>query len=344
MTTRTVSANQLSQEDEMVLELSRKVSNALMALMGDPQAKSDFKDLYGKVSLTRDAGAGRGAGKLQRDALCTRGRTDKSPLSNRNLRWHPLVVSAALPDFASPVEGIRIQKIGGDSTLVFVVKDDYGVTKEYPASKVHQLPKAYAATQEHWESVKEDLRNWSASDWSANRCLISAMEYCSWEDAFESYASLALATAVEVYDLDFDHARSSVMKVMADFNSESPLNKNKFPSSNFPKTRVDATVCPLCKKPFSENLSDFRYGDRLMNWQPPWKSSKRGEGEDHSIQVMHVKPLNELVSNHNAANVRFGHRWCNVSMTDHTLDETIDFFSFVASQHKNNDLNMKDKK
>jgi hypothetical protein len=31
-------------------------------------------------------------------------------------------------------------------------------------------------------------------------------------------------------------------------------------------------------------------------------------------------------------------------MTDHTLDETIDFFSFVASQHKNNDPNMKDKK
>ena len=333
MTTRTVSAGQLNSVDEVALELSRSVSERLMGLIEDPQAKRDFKDTYGKIHLSRDSGAGRGAGKLQRDALCTRGRSDKSPLSNRNLRWHPLVVSAAVPSFAEPVSEIRIQKVNGVNSLVFLVEDGYGSFLSFPAADVHKMPRPYAATQDQWESVKADLRAWTAADWSANRCLISAMEYCSWEDAFESYASLAIATSSEVYDVDFELARNEVVGVMKEFNSSNPITKIEFPTEKFPLEKLDATRCPLCKKPFSEDLSDFRYADRLVNWQPPWKSSKRSEGEDHSIQVMHVEPLREAESNHNAANVRFGHRWCNVSMTDHTLGETIDFFGYVADQH-----------
>jgi hypothetical protein len=341
ITTRTVSASELNPDDEIVLKLSRSVSNELINLLEDPQAKKDFKEVYGKVSLSRDAGAGRGGGKLQRDALCTRGKSDKTPLSNRNLRWHPLVVSAILPEFAAPIHEIRVETLQASPTLVFVIEDDYGVLQSFPARDVHKLPKTYAATQEHWEAVSGYLKDWSLEDWSPNRCLISAMEYCSWEDAFESYASLALATIVEVYDVDYDQARSAVLSVMEGFNTAPQLKALAFPTSNFPKSRIDLTACPLCKKPFSENLSDFRYADRLVNWQPAWQSSKRREGEDNSLQVMHVKPLNELVSNHNAANVRFGHRWCNVSMSDHTVDETVNFFAFVASQHESKDLKTK---
>jgi len=338
MTTRTVSAKELNPDDEIVLELCQTVSNELLNLLEDPQAKKDFKEVYGKVSLSRDAGAGLGGGKLQRDALCTRGKSDKTPLSNRNLRWHPLVVSANLPEFASPIHEIRVEERGPSSTLIFVIEDDYGVLQSFPAREVHKLPKTYAATQEHWEAVSGHLKNWSLDDWSTNRCLISAMEYCSWENAFETYASLALATAVEVYDVDYDLARKAVLSVMEGFNKAPKLKASPFPTGNFPKSKIDLTACPLCKKPFSENLSDFRYGDRLVTWQPTWQSSKRREGEDNSLQVMHVEPLNELVNNHNAANVRFGHRWCNVSMTDHTLDETVNFFSFVAGQHESQDL------
>jgi len=337
MTTRTVSATELNPGDVLALELSRKVSDTLMGLIEDPQAKRDFKDTYGKVSLSRDAGAGRGAGKLQRDALCTRGRSDKSPLSNRNLRWHPLVVSAKVPSFAKPVSKILVDNKKGFNSLVFLVEDDYGVLSSFPASEVHKLPMTYSATQDQWEEVKSELRGWTAEDWSANRCLISSMEYCSWEDAFESYSSLAIATACEVYEVNFDEAYANVKEIMTDFNKEENYTGTVFPTEKFPTDKLDATSCPLCQKPFSEDLSDFRYADRLINWQPPWKTSKRSEGEDHSIQVMHVKPLSEAQSNHNAANVRFGHRWCNVSMTDHTLAETIDFFGYVAEQHKSAD-------
>jgi hypothetical protein len=97
---------------------------------------------------------------------------------------------------------------------------------------------------------------------------------------------------------------------------------------------MDATQCPLCLKTFSTGLEDFRFADRLVNWQPTWAASKRSEGEDSSTQIMHVVPLSENVSNHNASNVRFGHRWCNVAMTDHSIDETVKFFEYITDKHE----------
>jgi hypothetical protein len=61
---------------------------------------------------------------------------------------------------------------------------------------------------------------------------------------------------------------------------------------------------------------------------------KRGEGEDSSIQLMHVDPLVDEKIMHNVANVRYGHRWCNVSMTDHSLCETLDFMEFIIKAHR----------
>jgi hypothetical protein len=59
--------------------------------------KEDFMKKYGRVHLSRDAGLGRAGAKLQRDALCTRGKQGKAPYSNRNLRWHPLVIAVETP-------------------------------------------------------------------------------------------------------------------------------------------------------------------------------------------------------------------------------------------------------
>jgi hypothetical protein len=68
-------------------------------------------------------------------------------------------------------------------------------------------------------------------------------------------------------------------------------------------------------------------------WQPAWRSTKREEGEDSSIQLMHVKPLVESEPRHHVDNVRYGHRWCNVAMTDHSLDETLDFMEYIVRAH-----------
>jgi hypothetical protein len=32
--------------------------------------------------------------------------------------------------------------------------------------------------------------------------------------------------------------------------------------------------------------------------------------------------------------VRYGHRWCNVAMTDHSVEETVDFMKAVVSAHE----------
>ena len=52
------------------------------------------------------------------------------------------------------------------------------------------------------------------------------------------------------------------------------------------------------------------------------------------MQIMHIEPLVEGKMLHKAKNVRFGHRWCNVSMTDHSIEETVEFMDFIVRKHK----------
>ena len=52
------------------------------------------------------------------------------------------------------------------------------------------------------------------------------------------------------------------------------------------------------------------------------------------MQIMHIEPLNENIFKHNAKNVRFGHRWCNVAMTDHSIDQTLDFMQYIVKKHR----------
>ncbi len=103
-TGRTVGAGLLTEKDKKIIKLAESISNILNEEIQDSKAKEHFKKNYGKISYTRDAGTGRGAGKLQRDAFCTRGRQGKAPFSNRNLRWHPLVVADKAIAYARTIE------------------------------------------------------------------------------------------------------------------------------------------------------------------------------------------------------------------------------------------------
>ena len=60
----------------------------------DEEAKKTSKRNTVKL-VTRDMVWDLGGGKIQRDAICTRGR--QRPFSNRNLRWHPLIVAENKP-------------------------------------------------------------------------------------------------------------------------------------------------------------------------------------------------------------------------------------------------------
>jgi len=149
---RTVSASFLTEKDRKIIQICLEVGNTIIELINDSNERKRFKDTFSKISYTRDAGAGQGGGKLQRDALCTRGIQGKAPYSNRNLRWHPLVASQQPIPHAKEIESIEIEGKDDSQTLIFIV-EEYGKKVSYPASArsrtfstLYSLAKALATT------------------------------------------------------------------------------------------------------------------------------------------------------------------------------------------------------
>ena len=327
---RTISASFLTNLDSQVIRLCQNISAAIGEAITGADLRRDFVKQYGKISNTRDAGTGVGAGKLQRDALCTRGRQGKAPFSNRNLRWHPLVVAAEKPPFAKELERIEILGAGNAQTFNFVLKDARGRQRKYPADKVYTMLERFVALPKHWLPHIEALRHWSDAMWTQNSCVIAAQESCDWRDAVETYAVLGIAIAVEFYGADFDELRG---KIVALLKSQTVDRKVALPTRYFPAAGNDILQCPLCRRRVSATLEDFRKAERGETWQPAWRVSKQNEGDDSSIQLMHVNPLVEMKIRHRADNVRYGHRWCNVAMTDHSLDEILGIMKSVVDAH-----------
>ena len=92
-------------------------------------------------------------------------------------------------------------------------------------------------------------------------------------------------------------------------------------------------MCPLCLTPVHEYPGGLSRRQRPEIWKPTWQKSKRREGEDESLQLTHVEPLQEGKICHTAKLTRYGHRWCNVAMTDHSVDDTVDFMQTICKKH-----------
>lgn len=321
---RTVSASLLTELDEQVLGICEKLSSFMLSSVREDD-KADFEKNYAKIHKSRDAGTGRGGGKLQRDALCTRGRVGKAPFSNRNFRWHPLVVADQKPMDVGKIDCIKIE---GEETLVFCAGKP---PENYPSDIVYKMSERFVVLPEHWIPYVKILENWDDIKWSQNSCVISAMEATNWWDAVESYAVLGMSVAINLYGADFAGLHEGLVKILR----ESRIEDARLPSENFPvgDCYEDITKCPVCKKSFNFDLSEFRKEERQNTWQPVWAKNKKSEGDDSSIQIMHVTPLIESQMRHNAKNVRYGHRWCNVAMADHSLEETLDFMQHVVNVH-----------
>ena len=324
---RTISASFLTDLDTKVIELCETISKELENCILIDNDKMQYKKGFGKISKTRDGGLGLGGGKLQRDAVCTRGRGGKAPFSNRNLRWHPLVVSAEKPSFAKEIERIEIE----DDTIIFIIKEKDGREAAYPSDKTHELPERYAAISKHWQPHINTLKNWNDTQWTQNSCVITALEACNWQDSVETYVVLGLAVAVELYKADFSKTYNAIVKILKNQHID---NSIQLPTKKFPNSKEEITDCPISKISIAGNLNQFRKEKRAETWQPNWRGSKKNEGDDASIQIMHINPLTEKEIRHNAENVRYGFRWCNIAMTDHSLAETLDFMKHIVKAHK----------
>lgn len=330
-TGRTISANSLTEKDRKIISLCEEMSQFIESKIDDKDKKDVFRNEYGKISYTRDGGAGRGAGKLQRDALCTRGVQGKAPFSNRNLRWHPLVIASKEQVYASPIERIEIEGDGDSQTLYFVVIID-GKEVKCPSEKVHELPGRFITLPKHWEDHLETIRYWNDVLWTQNSCIIPAYEACEWQDAVEAYAVLSISVAVNFFNLKFDEIFTGIKEIL---RGQKIDEKVKLPSTSFPVNKDDITNCPLCKCPVSENPANMPPKIREERYKFSFSGNKRGEGDDGSMQIMHVNPLNEGKLLHCGNNVRFGHRWCNVAMTDHSIEETVDFMEYIVKNAHN---------
>ena len=164
-TGRTISASFLTDFDKKVIEVCNEISDLIKNKIADKTQKADFYKQFGKISYTRDGGLGLGGGKLQRDTICTRGRQGKAPYSNRNLRWHPLVVAEQPIYYAKEIERIEIQGEDDEQVLVFIVKIN-GKEQEFPSDKVHELPERFVALPKHWIEHINTLKHWNDTLWT----------------------------------------------------------------------------------------------------------------------------------------------------------------------------------
>lgn len=316
---RTISATELTDKDHWALEICKSISDKLAGMITAPDQRGDFIKNYGRINFSRDAGLGLAGGKLQRDALCTRGRTDRAPFSNRNLRWHPLIVATETPSYAREVEAISVD----DHTLVFIIDGNL-----WSPNEVHKLSEVYCAPYSKWYNIKDELTKWSDEDWSKNSCVIPAMEYSTMEFSIEVFAVLGIAIVNNFYNVNIDDAFNGVMEVFEE--------KKYNPTSEFPTQSEieEIALCPLCLSPLNTPPGNLSLPEREDTFQPPWRKSKREEGEAEALQLFHTYPLKESQILHTPKLVRYGHRWCNVAMADHSVDETVDFMRAVVEAHE----------
>ena len=312
----TVSRDKLTNQDKKVFSICRDMVGIILNNIPDGAAKVQFKKEYGILHESRDAGQGRAAGKLQRDALTTRGRQAKAPFSNRNLRWHPLVIANNCSENFSQIDSVSI---GAGNILLFKIGG-----KEYPPEEVYKLDRAYCITAEKWLPISDELRKWGADDWIKNWCTIPAVEYCTPRDAIESFAILGLTVACSFFKANLENAHDDLKQyILSIFPKEISL----------PDCSNDLIVCPLCLSPINSYPCELKARQRPEIWKPSWQKSKRDEGEDESLQLTHVEPLQEGKICHTAKLTRYGHRWCNVAMTDHSVDVAVNFMRAICEKH-----------
>jgi hypothetical protein len=327
---RTISASFLTDFDKQIINLCDSISQIIIEQIQSDEDKKDFKENFGKTSKSRDSGAGRGAGKLQRDAICTRGIQGKAPFSNRNLRWHPLLISNDEISFAKAIERIEIEGTDESQTLIFVVKIG-GKEFKFTSSEVYKLPERFVTLPRHWEPLINQLQYWNDNLWTQNSCIITAYEACNWYDAVEAYAVLGMSIAVDKYNVNFDILLEKIKIILQNQEIDTFI---KLPTIEFPTNKEEIINCPLCKVKKTKNPSNLPDRKREDRFKFAFSGNKRNEGDDSSMQIMHVEPLTETEIRHKGKNVRFGHRWCNIAMTDHSIEETVDFMRYIVKAHE----------
>ncbi len=83
-----------------------------------------------------------------------------------------------------------------------------------------------------------------------------------------------------------------------------------------PDKKDNPCICPLCLEKIK--ISDFK--------ENVWGMAK--------IELWHITPLSDNTPNHDADNLGWGHRTCNIAQQERTTDETIDWMESLVKKHR----------
>jgi len=323
-TARTAEAKYLTKKDLQILNLCSDITEEISGLIPAGEERNNYIKKWGNVGSSRDSNIGF-AGKISNDALTTRGKSGKTLQANRNLRWTPLVFANKNHFNYIEVQDFSISR----GILNYKINGEYLNPRE-----IYEMEEFAIILPEVFEKLKiiiDSLTTGQKKDfWDKNKLPIPLMESCSWVEAVEVFSILSISVASELYSVDKKKLYTSVIKVLL----SQTIDKNlQVPSAKYPVFENIDLGCPICKLPLKDSLDAFRSIDRETTFQPTISNNKRSEGEDNATQLVHINPLIDSLVNHNPQNVRFGHRWCNVAMTDHTLEDVLKFFEHITATH-----------
>ncbi len=318
---RVISVRKLTEKDKIILEYCEQISKLIMNDLLEEHQK-EFWKTYGKVNFTRDAGSGKAGGKLQRDALCTPGKGAKDPLSNRNLRWHPLVVANAIPEGFNQCN----LRIDNEEKTIYIVNDG----EEWLPEDIYKLSEPYCLTPQEWSPFNDILKEWDMKDWDQNNMIILAADYSPWYDALETFALLGIIIGSSFYNGNLEHLYEKV----TEFLSRIELDDINLPSDKFPSCDDKLLMCPICLTSINGSVASLPKIYKENSWIAPWKTKKKTIN-DSDLWTFHMDPMIESEIRHNAKNVRFGHRWCVISKSDHSISYYLDYMKRILESHRN---------
>lgn len=236
--------------------------------------------------------------KIKRDALCTRGDNRLTPYKNRARRWkYPIVL---FPGEVAPAEWRRVnievvRESEGDKVSFSIGDEGWG--------KYFLL--------EEWFRKLKDLPNEAKGAVGCYKIGIPYREAATEENCLIIAKTLAYQ-AHRIFGEDHEYIAKeypALAEAVARYR------------------HLQGPECPLCKELMSPDGFIEEQSDSSMPF------AKQKESEDQVLQLFHIDPLRSGAFLHRPGNVSWGHRRCNLAVSQHTIDETLDWFEQVLKNH-----------
>ncbi len=147
----------------------------------------------------------------------------------------------------------------------------------------------------------------------------TSADACQWYESVEVFAVLSMSLAINFYKVEFENIFLQINDIIKNQVIDTSI---QLPTKYFPTSKDDYILCPVCKTPLSNGISDL-----LGNKQDDVFSK---------ITTIYLRPLSKEKNMHNAENVRYAHKWCANILNSRSVEDTIDTLSQILKSHNKN--------